>query len=287
MHLCLKCGKEIVTDDWRCLGCQWEPLIMNNYLTFAPELALQNQHFNSDDFDFFVNLESKHFWFRARNVLIQWALKKYFTNAKTFLEVGCGTGFVLANVQKHCPNLVVEGSDIYSTSLPFAQSRLHGDVKLFQMDARNMPFINKFDIIGAFDVLEHIEEDDMVIKQMYAALKPLGGLVLTVPQHPILWSGADDSACHVRRYEMTELQNKLKNAGFSIKRTSSFVFLLLPLMFISRFAFKHKYNRQRELSPNRIINGVLELILLLEVVLIKIGLSLPFGGTRFIVAIKE
>ena len=50
----------------------------------------------------------------------------------------------------------------------------------------------------AFDVIEHIDEDEMVLTQMYKALQPNGGMILTVPQHPFLWSNQDEFACHVR-----------------------------------------------------------------------------------------
>jgi SAM-dependent methyltransferase len=57
---------------------------------------------------------------------------------------------------------------------------------LFQMDARKIPFESEFDVIGAFDVLEHIEEDEKALAQIFHAVLPGGGLILTVPQHRFL-----------------------------------------------------------------------------------------------------
>jgi 2-polyprenyl-3-methyl-5-hydroxy-6-metoxy-1,4-benzoquinol methylase len=68
----------------------------------------------------------------------------------------------------------VYGSDIFNRSLSFAQRRLP-DAVLFQMDARRIPFEEEFDVVGAFDVLEHINEDDVVLRQMLQAIKPGGG----------------------------------------------------------------------------------------------------------------
>lgn len=57
-----------------------------------------------------------------------------------------------------------------------------------------------FDVIGAFDVIEHIEEDEKVLANLARAIVPGGALLITVPQHRWLWSATDDYACHVRRY---------------------------------------------------------------------------------------
>src|SRR4030095_1631809 len=100
--------------------------------------------------------------------------------------------------------------------------------------ARRIPFRGEFDVIGAFDVLEHIKEDEEVLAQMYQATRPRGGVLLTVPQHSFLWSEVDDYSRHVRRYSASELKAKVKRAGFETLRTTSFVSLLLPVMFISR-----------------------------------------------------
>ena len=96
------------------------------------------------------------------------------------------------------------------------------------MDARRIPFRDEFDVIGAFDVIEHIEEDVAVIDEVGRALRPGGGFVMTVPQHPALWSPQDEHAHHVRRYTAAGLRRKVEAAGFEVVRMTSFVRLLLP-----------------------------------------------------------
>jgi ubiquinone/menaquinone biosynthesis C-methylase UbiE len=287
MNVCLECTHEIINDKWLCKNCGWQPGMFDNYTSFAPALALDNQLFDPANFDFLAKLESKHFWFRVRNKLINWAIKKHFPQSKDFLEIGCGTGYVLSNIQENFPTLKIHGSDIYVNSLPYAQNRLTADTKLFQMDARRMPFIKQFDLIGAFDVLEHIPEDTEVIDQIYTSLKAGGGFIVTVPQHPWLWSSTDDDACHVRRYKAKELQLKLVNAGFKVKMTSSFVCLLFPLMLITRILRKNNSSLKNELVINKHLNFLLEKILNIELLLIKYGVRFPFGGTRFIIASKK
>lgn len=283
---CLKCRNNITNSVLHCTYCGWKPEVIDDYIAFCPELAIKNTHFNPETFHLLATLESGNFWFTARNKLINMSINKFFPNANNLLEIGCGTGFVLSNIKTNFPKLSIYGSDIYVTSLMYAQNRLGSESKLFQMDATNIPFINQFDLIGAFDVLEHITEDTLVLQQIYLALKDNGMVILTVPQHPWLWSNADTEACHVRRYKINELQNKLQNAGFKIKMSSSFVFFIFPLMIFARLLNKRENNIKKELSLNKILNFMFKQILNLEILLIKFGLKFPIGGSRFIVAMK-
>ena len=71
-------------------------------------------------------------------------------------------------------------------------------------------------MIGAFDVLEHIADDELVLSQMHQAVRKGGGIILTVPQHSFLWSEIDEYSRHVRRYSVSEL--KLKLSGRDSRR---------------------------------------------------------------------
>jgi hypothetical protein len=138
-------------------------------------------------------------------------------------------------------------------------------------------------------VLEHIEEDDVVLAQMYQAVRPSGGILLTVPQHDFLWSPVDEHACHVRRYAAKELVKKVQAAGFEVERTTSFVSVLLPLMMVSRAMHtvkKENHDPLSELKLGRYANAVLEKILQVESVGIRAGLSFPVGGSLLLIARK-
>jgi 2-polyprenyl-3-methyl-5-hydroxy-6-metoxy-1,4-benzoquinol methylase len=54
-------------------------------------------------------------------------------------------------------------------------------------------------VIGAFDVIEHIEQDERVLLDLWCAIKARGGLIISMLKHRWLWSAADEHACHVRR----------------------------------------------------------------------------------------
>lgn len=237
-----------------------------------------------------VAVEPKHFWFVARNRILMDAMRKYFPEPGKVLEMGCGTGFVLSGLRATFPQARLSGSDIFTEGLVFTARRVPSAF-LFQMDARHIPFQEEFDLIGAFDVLEHIEEDNAVLAQMYQACKQGGGIVLTVPQHRWLWSRVDDFAHHKRRYTRVELIEKTARAGFRVEYATSFVSLLLPLMLASRGLKKSGADMDEQmeavgLKVGKLTNAVLGAIMKIERSLISLGLSFPFGGSLLLVARK-
>ncbi|MBI4945065.1 MAG: class I SAM-dependent methyltransferase [Bacteroidetes bacterium] len=209
------------------------------------------------------------------------------------LEIGCGTGYVLSGLSKKFDYKLM-GAEIHLEGLRYAQQRLPL-VEFIQLDATRMPFKSEFDAIGAFDVLEHIHEDELVIKNIFSALKEGGFLFVTVPQYMFMWSYLDDIAFHKRRYNRKELTEKIERAGFKIKYVGSFVFILFPLMFMARL-FKKKQvlkegfesNREmyRELYLSPFVNSLFKFFMKADQFLIKKGVSLPFGGSLILVAEK-
>lgn len=236
-----------------------------------------------------ASLEAGNFWFRGRNRLILWALQTDVPALRDFLEIGCGTGFVISAVSKQFPEANLAGSEYFEEGLLFARGRLP-HATFTQMDARTIPHDSEFDAIGAFDVIEHIKEDELVLGQILKALRPGGVMVITVPQHPWLWSVVDEYACHVRRYTAAELHRKVVQAGFEIVRSTSFVTSLLPAMYLSRLFQQKKagikVDEMAGLRINPILNRVFEWFLGIDLALIQRRISLPVGGSRLLVARK-
>ena len=260
---------------------------MGGFPAFSPSLANENEGFKADYFPELAALEEKNFWFRARNRLIIDAIGRHFHDASKFMEVGCGTGYVLSGVARAFPQMELWGSEIHVSALGFAASRVK-HAHLIQMDARSMPFREEFDLIGAFDVLGHIVEDEAVLSSMHRSLKPGGGLLLTVPQHPFLWSEQDVAACHVRRYREAELGAKLEKAGFEILTKTSFVSLLFPLMMASRLLAKQTpTDPMSELRLSSFTNAFFETVMKCEASMIKTNFRFPFGGSLMMAGRKK
>lgn len=254
----------------------------------APALAHGGAGFQPEAFAELAALEASNFWFRARNHLIVWALRRHFPQMRRYLEIGCGTGYVLAGVAQAYPQATLTGSEVFSVGLPYAARRV-GNAELLQMDARCIPYQEEFDVIGAFDVLEHIEEDEAVLTEMLRALRPGGGIVLTVPQHPWLWSRQDEYACHVRRYRVGELREKVLRAGFEVELETSFVSLLLPAMLASRLVQRKasaNSDHMAELNLPTLINRVFEVVMNIERLFVRSGMRFPAGGSLLMIARK-
>lgn len=268
--------------------------VIDGIKCYNPELANLNDDYPIEAFKLLYNAENTNFWFVSRNKMIQFLFSKYLGDGnKNVLEIGCGTGYVLKGLQDKFPNYTLSGSEIHLEGISFAKKRLK-DVEFIQLDATKMPFENQYDAIGAFDVLEHIEEDTTVMKEVHKALKKDGLFYISVPQHQWMWSINDDIAYHKRRYSRKEMLQKLKNAGFETVFVSSFVFTLFPSMYVSRF-FKRKkveitheviIKEFNELTLNPALNSVFRFFMRIDELLIKTGISLPFGGSLLVVAKK-
>lgn len=289
MKRCLSCDARYASSIRNCPSCGFVTALVDGFDSYAPDFAHEGSGFKPNYFSELARLEEANFWFRSRNQLIIWALENYGPNFQSILEIGCGTGYVLSGVSKNFPRATFYGSEIFIAGLGFAATRLPS-AKFMQMDAQNIPFENEFDVIGAFDVLEHIKEDEKVLTQMCAALKPEGLMFLTVPQHAWLWSPVDEYACHERRYAAADLHQKIEASGFRVIRSTSFVTTLLPAMIISRFLQKKVSNKKfdvtAELKISPWLNSLFSRMLSAELALIKRGFNLPVGGSRLVVARK-
>ncbi|MGC8483929.1 MAG: class I SAM-dependent methyltransferase, partial [Thermodesulfobium sp.] len=107
-----------------------------------------------------------------------------------------------------------------------------------------------------------------------------------VPQHMWLWSAQDELACHKRRYTRQEMVGKLISCGFTIRNVTSFVFMLLPFMYLSR-AKKTKESDLEEFKISKPLNKFLTWAMKLDEIFIKLGISLPVGGSLFCVVQKK
>lgn len=250
---------------------------------FAPELADTISGFDPKSFDDLAELEAGHFWFVARNRLIVGLANKFFPATRRFLEIGCGTGFVLRAMAESRTWERLAGTELHTSGLKHARKRLPAEVELVQMDARDIPAAGVFDLTGAFDVIEHIAEDEAVLRGLRAATETGGGTIITVPQHPWLWSRADEFAHHQRRYRRGELEKKLRRNGFEVLFSSSFTALLLPLMVASRLRPSKANEDAYEFKLNSTVNQIFLKTLRAEVAMTLAGVRWAAGGSRVVV----
>jgi SAM-dependent methyltransferase len=285
VKVCPECRNRFSSEEWICPRCSHQPPVRDGVRLFVPELLADPETYDREAFDLLARLESGHYWFEARRELIVWALGRYFPRARSMLEIGCGTGFVLEAIHRAAPALSLTGTDLYPEGLGLARSRVPA-ADFCQLDAAQIPYQDEFDVVGSFDVLEHIDDDEAVLASIAGSLRPGGGLIATVPQHPRMWSAADDYAKHRRRYTRSELVAKTRRAGLEVERLTSFMFFLLPFMAVARLIDRRResFDIEDELRMGAGVNGVLLRILAFERALIRRGVSFPAGGSLLLVA---
>ncbi len=266
------------------------PRVIDGIRCFAPQTAESYDGYPSAGFDVTVEVEEASFWCRSRNRLILHLMRRHAPLGRRikFLEIGCGTGNVLRTLRE-LRGVQLMGSEVYLGGLRHAQKRLK-DVEFIQLDATDMPFVDEFDVIGAFDVLEHIPDDALVMRNVWRALVPGGLLLVTVPQYPWMWSRLDEIVRHQRRYTRAQLRARIADAGLEVVWLSAYFCALFPLMAIRRAlperlpAGDTRAEFDAHVRLPALLNGVCDAMTRLDEWAVRARLALPFGGSLVAVA---
>ncbi|MDM7460396.1 MAG: class I SAM-dependent methyltransferase [bacterium] len=176
--------------------------------------------------------EGDYWWFVARRRLAL-SLAQTYVNPLNgrILDAGCGTGALLAELQAiGC----AVGVDVEREALRLTLQR--GTLNVAQARLEALPFTDAaFQVAFALDVLEHLPDDRPALRELYRVLGSGGVLVVAVPAYRWLWSKHDVALAHYRRYTARELQARLTEAGFQVRKLSYALCLLLPLIALTRW----------------------------------------------------
>jgi SAM-dependent methyltransferase len=184
-------------------------------------------------YDRMAELDQSHWWYRARRKVLAALIARVVRprpNSR-ILEVGCGTGHNFPVLDRFGS---VEAIEVDQAARAMAERRLGRAVGSAPLpDLAGVPD-GKFDMVGSFDVIEHIADDRAALAGIARCLKPGGKFVMTVPAHQWLWSEHDRVNHHHRRYSKTGLEALFNGSPLKLERIGYFNSLLFPIAVATR-----------------------------------------------------
>ena len=230
-------------------------------------------------------VEQSHWWYIGRRKIIANFVadtcRPVTDRRPRILDVGCGTGANLLMLSKYGD---AEGVDVSEDALAFCRERGLDKVRLGA--GEELPYDDAtFDLVTAFDVVEHMDNDLAGLKEMRRVLRPGGRVLLFVPTFMFLWGLQDEVSNHRRRYRLPELRRVLEQAGFEVERTTyANITFFLPILLIRKLM---RLTGVRAASENNVnvpaLNGILGVLFGAESWILR-WVNLPFGVSGLCVA---
>jgi SAM-dependent methyltransferase len=229
-----------------------------------------------------AELDDRHWWYRARRKILADLIRREANlppNAR-ILEIGCGTGHNLAMLSGFGH---VDGLELDDEAAALSEKRLGRGIlrsPLPELDG----VTDDYDLIGAFDVIEHIDDDRAALDAIATKLKPGGKFIMTVPAHPWMWTAHDVANHHKRRYSKRSLRALIQGSPLKLDRIGYFNSLLFPVAVAERALSKLRGKDNGDVSlPPKPLNAALEAVFGSERYLVG-RLPLPPGLSLFAVA---
>lgn len=234
-------------------------------------------------FDRMAEFDNSHWWYQGRRRILETVISDHLKlpPQAQILEVGCGTGHNLSMLSQHGR---VDALEIDDTARDIASQRLGRPVGNSPLP--ELPGVERdhYEMIGLFDVLEHIEDDVGALKEIGQCLSHGGKLLLTVPAFPWMWTAHDEIHHHHRRYSKATLQKAIEQAGLKVEMLSWFNSILFPIAAISRIW--NKISRKADSDdgqPGPLVNAVLRNLFAIERHLVG-RLPMPPGVSLMVIA---
>ncbi|MDG4827357.1 class I SAM-dependent methyltransferase [Asanoa sp. WMMD1127] len=170
-------------------------------------------------------LEDRHWWYAERRALLARSLRRLGGPPGAALDIGAAGGGNTRVLRAHGWRPVALE---YSTE--GAEVALERGLSVMRADARTLPVRSgSLDLVTAFDVLEHIDEDHEATAEILRVLRPGGTVLIAVPADMRLWSAHDVAVGHVRRYDRAGLRAVVEKAGLVVDELWSWNVLLKPV----------------------------------------------------------
>jgi SAM-dependent methyltransferase len=220
-------------------------------------------------------VEDRHWWFRGRAAVVSALFSRLGLPASPrILDAGCGTG---RNLQRYTQIGPAQGIEPSPDAVEFCRRRGLDNVRRATLE--ELPFeAQSFDLLVATDVLEHVDDDAVALRELRRVAAPGAALVLTVPAYRWLWSSEDDRLGHRRRYTRASLREVVEANGWQPQIATYFNTLLLAPIAVARRLRRDGGSPRSELSATpRWLDAPLYVPMRLEAAAIRAGASLPAG----------
>jgi 2-polyprenyl-3-methyl-5-hydroxy-6-metoxy-1,4-benzoquinol methylase len=200
----------------------------------------REEEYDPANFDILMRMQARHFWYRGRHRFLLAAfrgvVKRFGMRHLSVVDLGAGCGGWIRYLLEHAPELAyrVALADSSLAALRYAGSALGAPVSRYQVDLLRLGWVERWDVAFLLDVLEHIPQDEDVLRQVHRALRPSGLLLVTAPALASFWSYNDELVGHQRRYTHDDFRRLASNVGFELVRARYFMFFLSPLLSVSR-----------------------------------------------------
>ena len=233
------------------------------------------------------SIEEYNWWFVSRRQTILSMLKDAPKDAR-ILDIGCSGGVLLLALQE-AGFTNISGLDFSKDAVE--QCRSKGLKNVYEMDAHYPNFPEEsFDIIIASDCLEHLENDEVALKNWYRLLKKGGKGYIFVPAFMSLWTSHDEINHHYRRYTRPELSKKASTAGFKITKSSYWNFsLFFPTWVIRSLKRKNRNTNEHPKDDienvNPMVNKILKGLIRFEDVFFN-SVGFPVGVSTMVSVAK-
>jgi len=229
--------------------------------------------------------EQNYWWHVGRRKVLSKVLSAQLPPSGNLeiLDVGCGTGINYDWLKQWGR---VTGLDTSPEALAYCRKKQVYD-DLLQIDGTSLPFSRQFDLLTAFDVLEHIPDDRVALQSWHTALKPNGYVFVTVPAYQWLFSAHDKALHHQRRYSARELKQKFERAGFRVRFISPFFFFTFPAVVAVRLLTKTASPKTSYVQTPSTASKFLVNLSQSEAKFLAHGDQLPWGSSLLVLAQKE